>query len=256
MSKSAIYDKAMDYIDDHIELTKQEIRVGIYEYFRYDTTKISTFITILTGSLSLDRYITNRKAYFAALELENNLDQSITDIAMKYHYSESSAFSRAIKNQYGLSPTQIRSKKPPISDNRLTIDDYIDKPTSYLAKVLDHYQNEDFSQSGCLEYDYLESFIEATNEYGFSTETCCLISMLSYHMNIPFAYMLEKCFDMVIDIRTNDDFPRTIEEEVAVELGIKSLDDLYEICRINNVDFVYDLNSEMVRDYYEIQKTD
>ena len=72
MSKSAIFDKAMDYIDDHIELTKQEIRVGIYEYFRYDTTKISTFITILTGSLSLDQYITNH-----CLQLKHFLSKAV-----------------------------------------------------------------------------------------------------------------------------------------------------------------------------------
>ena len=249
MYKSAIFEKAMDYIDDNIELTKQEIKEGLYEYIGYSSTKISTVITILTGSLSLDQYITKRKLYFAALELENSPDKSITDIALKL-YSESSAFTRAVKNQYGLSPKQIRDKKPPIPDNRLTIEDYVNKPTSYLSKILEHFENDDFSQSGCLEDDYLESFIEATNEYGFSTETCSLISMLSYHMNVPFAYMLEKCFDMVIDIHTDDDFPRTIEEEVAAELGIRSIDDLYEICRINNVDFVYDLNSSMVRDYY------
>ena len=98
MSKSAVFEKAMDYIDDHIEQSKQEIKEGLYEYLRYNSTKISTFITILTGSLTLDRYITNRKAYFAALELENDPDQSITDIAMKYNYSESYAFSGAIKN--------------------------------------------------------------------------------------------------------------------------------------------------------------
>ena len=47
MSKSAIFDKAMDYIDEHIEQSKQEIKEGLYEYLRYNSTKISTFITIL-----------------------------------------------------------------------------------------------------------------------------------------------------------------------------------------------------------------
>lgn len=251
MSKVHTFDKAMDYIDANIGRKKQEIKEGFYEYLGYSSVKISTFITILTGSLSLDWYIIKRKLYFAAKELENYPDKKVSEIGEKY-YSESSRFSTEIKNYYGYTPKQIQRDKPTIPDNRLYIEDYIDKPTSYLSKVLDHYKSGSFDQCGYFEEDYLKSYIDATNEFGFSTETCCLISVLSQHMNIPFAYMLEKMFDIVIDMHMlPDDFPKTIEEEVAFEFGVKSIRDLNEICIINNMDFVYDITPAMVKNYYD-----
>ena len=37
MSKSAIFDKAMNYIDEHIEQSKQEIKEDLYEYLSYSS---------------------------------------------------------------------------------------------------------------------------------------------------------------------------------------------------------------------------
>lgn len=78
--------------------------------------------------------------------------------------------------------------------------------------------------------------IEATEEYGFDTSTCCIISELSEKLDIPFASLLSGIFDMMVDYRTDPDYI-SARLEYAIDLGVSSMDELNAICKYYNCEY-------------------
>ena len=58
---------------------------------------------------TLGEYIRSRKLTLAANDIQNG-NEKIIDIALKYGYESSAAFSRAFSRQFGISPSQARSE--------------------------------------------------------------------------------------------------------------------------------------------------
>lgn len=58
--------------------------------------------------VSLSEYIRRRRLTLAAFEVQTS-DSKIIDIAVKYGYDSSDAFSRAFKNMHGVTPASVRS---------------------------------------------------------------------------------------------------------------------------------------------------
>ena len=80
------------------------------------------------------------------------------------------------------------------------------------------------------DWNYFEEFIRATDELGFDTSTCCLISELSEKLSIPFGYLLQKCFEMMVEC--DQKFRNAPDEvdEFMMDLGIESGDELDALC--------------------------
>ena len=96
--------KVIEYIEENLEekidykyLSKM---IGVNEY---------TFQRIfsLISNVSISEYIRNRRLSNAGQELYLN-DEKIIDIAIKYQYGNSTAFSRAFEKFHGIKPSEVK----------------------------------------------------------------------------------------------------------------------------------------------------
>lgn len=248
MNKPNIFDSAMDYIDKNIRLNIEEIYRGIYVHSGYSDADFNKFIAIATdGKLCLRTYIRDRRLYFAAKDLVEHPEKPIVQIAHDYGYSEQSSFSRAMKQVYDYTPNVIRKKRITIRDNRMHFSDF-HGANSRLDEVLDQLKREgDLSIS---DWDYFEQFINATNEYGFDTATCCAISEVADRIGVPFWVLLNSCFDTMVEVRSQSGYiPPDIE--TIIDCGITSQEELEEICTYYNCKYHH--LSPMMVDMYRQQ---
>ncbi len=116
--------KAINYIDEHIEdpLSLDEIS----EYVGFSKFYLNHMFSVYTG-LSIMAYVRRKKLEYG-LELLKT-ERRIIDIAMAVGYSSERAFSRAVVNTYGNSPSYFRTnaivktRKLNIYDMTLDVDD-------------------------------------------------------------------------------------------------------------------------------------
>lgn len=110
---------SIDYIEKNLsqELKVKEIaKVAMVSPFYYQR-----MFQILTGS-TVHEYIRNRRLSLAASELILT-DTRVLDLAIKYGYESSEAFSRAFKKVHGVNPTVLRKREVSIkSYPRLVIE--------------------------------------------------------------------------------------------------------------------------------------
>jgi len=95
---------SINYMDEHLleELNVKDIaEVALTSTFYYQRT-----FYMLTG-MSVQEYIRNRRLSLAAQELQMT-DIKIIDLAFKYGYESSEAFSRAFKKVHGENPSKVR----------------------------------------------------------------------------------------------------------------------------------------------------
>ena len=113
---SWLINKAEDYIESHlsekIALLDIARDLGISKYhfhriFRNGSTE------------TLNQFITRIKMERSALFLVVNSKITITEIAFRYGYNDSTSYNRAFRKRFGVSPTQFRKKQEMsiISDN-------------------------------------------------------------------------------------------------------------------------------------------
>lgn len=99
--------KVQDYIEQHIseQLTIEELAC-VAGFSKYHFSRI--FQSILHEPLAY--YVSRIRMENALFLLAHRQDMNITDIAYESGYTDSAIFSRAFKNNYGLSPREYRSE--------------------------------------------------------------------------------------------------------------------------------------------------
>ncbi len=101
------FDELIKYIEDNIceEISYKKLAqiLGVNEYTMH---RIFLFVTNYT----LADYIRKRRLSMSALDLLEGKEKVI-DIAIKYNYESSQAFSRAFKNMMGFTPSEINNNK-------------------------------------------------------------------------------------------------------------------------------------------------
>lgn len=245
MSNNNVLGATLSIIDKHIRLDHKEIARKIYAETNYCDQDYNKFIAVSTsGDLTLREYIRKRRLFFAASELVNSMDRAIADISLEFGYSEQTAFARAIKREFGKTPAEIRKNKEILPDVRKRLEHQLANK-SRLNTIIERFESDNLSKT---DWHYFEEFIHATDELGFDTSTCCLISELSEKLSIPFGYLLRKCFEMAIE---SDQEIRNAPDEVVefmMDLGIEDGDELDELCRHYDCKW-YDLTFAMVKMY-------
>ncbi len=96
--------KAIDYVEKHLSVDIDE-----EEICKIAACSFSLFqgaFTQITG-ISLSEYIRRRKLTCAAYDLQNT-DEKVIDIAFKYGYQSSDAFTVAFKRLHGVTPADAR----------------------------------------------------------------------------------------------------------------------------------------------------
>ena len=98
---------AVNYIEENIsgEITFESV-AKIMGCSVWEAQRMFSFVTDTT----LGEYIRGRKLTLAAKELQND-NEKIIDIAIKYGYESSAAFSRAFSRRFGMSPSQARTER-------------------------------------------------------------------------------------------------------------------------------------------------
>lgn len=245
MSKNKVLGMALSIIDKHIHLDHKEIGKKIYVETGYCDQDYNRFIAVATsGSLTLRDYIRKRRLFFAANELINSPDKSIADVALDYGYSDQTSFTRAIKKEYGKTPAEIRKNQERLPDVRKVLENHLSNK-SRLDSIIAKLEEDNLSNT---DWRYFEDFIHATDELGFDTSTCCLISELSEKLSIPFAHLIEQCFEMAIQFDKDRDDEINEIIDVMSELGIKSQDELNDLCQHYDCKW-YDLTFAEVKMY-------
>ena len=99
-----LMNEMIDYIEDHLteEISYQKLSkiVGMNEFL------MQRVFSLVTG-ISIAEYIRKRRLSKALEEIQNT-DQKIIDIAIKYQYSSSIPFTRALKKEFGNTPSEYR----------------------------------------------------------------------------------------------------------------------------------------------------
>lgn len=98
--------KVIDYVEDHLssEIHENEIsKIAVCSFSLFQGS-----FTQITG-ISLSEYIRRRKLTSAAYDLQNT-NNKVIDIALKYGYQSSDAFSVAFKRLHGVTPKDARKE--------------------------------------------------------------------------------------------------------------------------------------------------
>lgn len=248
MQKANIFDNVMNYIDEHVKCDYSEIKRGIYAVSNYSDMEFSKFMSILSnGNYSLNEYFMKRKLFFISKELVELPEKPIVDIALEYGYSEQSALNRSIKKQYGYTPNEIRKQNMSFKNEKLYFSDFISKGNEYGKRLRCAIDNAIGYSGFCVDESYFDTFINATDKYGFDTATCLAISEVSERTGVPFGTLLNVCFETIIDVRSDDEYidPKI---EKAMDYGIKSTEEFNAICEYYGCEY-YQLNEFMVNEY-------
>ena len=122
------FNSLINYIEENLceEISYKKLSqiLGVNEYTLH---RIFLFVTNYT----LADYIRKRRLSMAALELLEEKEK-IIDIAIKYNYESSQAFSRAFKSMMGFTPSEIKNNRNNIKffsqyeliDNEETTDEF------------------------------------------------------------------------------------------------------------------------------------
>lgn len=245
--KQSKFDLVMDYIDENIKSDTETIKRGIINFIGINSNTFGQFFTVLTGD-TLGSYIRNRRLYFAAMDLLRQPKMTISDIALEYGYSDQSAFTRAVSGKYKMSPNEIRTSwEVDIQNEKYLYSDF--NPNTSNTRS-DHIWRE-FERTGFLsggDLDFIDSVEAGHQEFGFDIDTCYAIADLSERLEVPVYALMSACFDVVVDVKS-DPLYLSNKEMVAIDLGIRSHEELIKICEHYACQY-YELNRYMVEEYY------
>jgi len=103
-----LINKAEDYIENHlsenIKLSDiaHDLSISEYHFHRIYSSN---------SNETLNQFITRIKMERSAIYLLVNKKNTITEIAFRYGYNDSSSYNRAFRKHFGLSPTQFRKEQ-------------------------------------------------------------------------------------------------------------------------------------------------
>lgn len=247
------FDLVMDYIDANISQEADLIKKGINNLIGYNKIAFGYCLMVLTGK-SLHHYIIERKMYFAAQSLINDNNRPIADIALEYGYSEQSAFSRAFKEYFNVTPLEVRKGTANIPDNKYKLADFCNINNDSVDSF-DCIANE--LKKDMQDWRYMEKLFmieEMTEDCFFlDHDACYKIYELAERLEVSFVKLIEACEQTVIDSYSDSDYLPP-EIETATLLGISSDEEMEDICNYYNCKY-YDLDSFMVKAYKDQLKS-
>lgn len=245
------FDMAMDYIDENIEKRTEDIKKGLIEIIGYNSSDFKKCFEILTNE-PFYRYVVTRKLYFVSQTLIENKEKKICDVAQDFGFSEQSALNRVMKDYYGCTPGDIRNKGVKIPNDKYSLSDFKEKANdSRIDSIMERLEHNGYVTRFNLEY--LEEIYSLAEEFCFSIDTAYQIAELAERIDVPVSSLMDACFDLRAEHQGSciGNWSNLSEQdEAAIELGIKSDEELEKICEYYQCKY-YDLDEWMVEKYYE-----
>ncbi len=93
-----------NYIENHLE-NKIDYDI-LASFLGVNSYTMQRLFSLMIGT-SITDYIRKRKLSKAALDLYNNPELKVIDVALKYGYENATSFSRAFKNFHGIKPSKV-----------------------------------------------------------------------------------------------------------------------------------------------------
>jgi AraC family of transcriptional regulator, multidrug resistance transcriptional activator len=103
-----LINKTEDFIEDHLsekitlDMLAQNLNISKYYYHHIFSANSNETIKEFTTRIKMER---------SAIYLVVNQSITITDIAFKYGYSDSSSYNKTFKKFFGINPTQYRKAR-------------------------------------------------------------------------------------------------------------------------------------------------
>ncbi|AVP65361.1 AraC family transcriptional regulator [Clostridium botulinum] len=212
--------RAINYMEEHLEEgieIKKVAEIACCSTFHFQ--RMFSYI----ANIPLAEYIRRRKMTRAAFDLQNK-DIKIIDIAMKYGYDSSTAFTRAFKNIHGISPSEAKSSGmklkafPPISfkisiKGDVEMNYRIEKKEDFrVVGVKKHYKiniEENFAE--------VPIFWKSTTESGMISEISSLMCKEPFGLLGISACMNGEDFDYYIAVATDKEVPNGMYEYIVPE---------------------------------------
>lgn len=115
MKSSKIFDDVIVYLE---EVAHKGCDIDYSEISKIAMCPVALFqrIFIFISGISISDYVRKRRLTIAGDELRNS-DISVLDIAIKYGFQSHSAFTRAFKDQHGITPSQAKQPTTKVIDH-------------------------------------------------------------------------------------------------------------------------------------------
>ena len=215
------FDIVMDHIEENVTKPTIEIKKEIANLIGRHSRAFDEHFQILTG-YTLDYYIKQRRLNYAARDLVRHREKSICDIALEYQFSDQSAFSRAIKAKYGVTPAEIRKEGLWVFEERFCFNDFSGKKNdTEVAKLL-----RSMEIDAPFDIEYMLEIEGLNDDFGFDIDACYQMADLAERLNISLQHLAEYCFQAI-----------TSEEAEYIE-------EMKEIVRMHNLMSAWNISSE------------
>lgn len=114
MNSSKLFDDVIMYLE---RVAFEGCDIDYSEISRIVMSPVALFqrIFIFVSGISISDYVRKRRLTIAGNELKNS-DVSVLDIAIKYGFQSHSAFTRAFKEQHGITPSQAKQQTTKLND--------------------------------------------------------------------------------------------------------------------------------------------
>ena len=239
------FDIVMVHIEENVDKPTNEIKKEIANLIGRHSRAFDEHFQILTG-YTLDYYIKQRRLNYAARDLVRHKEKPICDIALEYQFSDQSAFTRAIKAKFGVTPNEIRKEWLYVFEERFCFDDFTGKKNdTEVAKLL-----RSMELDAPWDVEYMLSIEQMSDEYGFDVDICYQIADLAEKLGAPLEILGQHCFDAVADIKSDPDFGKyDVPPEVEFMFHANlNPDEMYAMCEYFKCEY-YELDDLKIYKY-------
>ena len=214
------FDIVMAHIEENVNQPTAQIKKEIANLIGRHSRAFDEHFQILTG-YTLDYYIKQRRLNYAARDLVRHQEKSICDIALEYQFSDQSAFTRAIKAKYGVTPNEIRKEWLCVFEERFCFDDFTGKKNdTEVAKLL-----RSMEIDAPWDVEYMLEIEQLNDRFGFDIDVCYQMADLAERLGISLQRLAEYC----------------IQATAVEEIGLA---EMKEIVRMHNIMSAWNIASE------------
>ena len=242
------FDIVMAHIEENVNKPTKEIKREIPNLIGRHSRAFDEHFQMLT-MYTLDYYIKQRRLNYAAKDLLVRTDASICDIALEYQFSDQSAFSRAIKEKYGVTPNEIRKERLWVFEERICFNDFTDKKNdTKVAQLLRSMEID--SPNWICDADYMLAIEQLAEDYGFDVDTCYQIADLAERLEIPLETLGQHCFDAVSEVKSDPQYSQydiPPEVEFMFFTGLNE-DEMLKMCEYYRCEY-YELDELKIYKY-------